>query len=92
MRILPYSFYRIQIWHERRPNTRTTTEPQREIPVTREVDVIVAGAGMAGIAAAMAAESGVAPGALDVKRLQKALIKQGTHLGKEVRLRELGLI
>ena len=46
---------------------------------------------MAGIAAAMAAESGVTPRTLDVKRLQKVLIKQGTDLGKETRLRDLGV-
>ncbi len=34
---------------------KTITEPSREIPVTREVDVIVAGGGPAGIGAAVAA-------------------------------------
>ena len=45
----------------------------------------------AGTAAALSARDGVTPRALDVKELQKTLIKQGVHLGDEARLKELGL-
>jgi len=38
---------------------RVIAEPQREIPAVREVDVMVARAGMDDIAVAMAAEGGV---------------------------------
>ena len=46
----------------------------------------------AGTAAALAAEKGISPKALDVKELQKALLAEGFYLGEDDRLRELGLV
>jgi len=46
----------------------------------------------AGTAAALCANDGLAPRRLDVKKLQKTLIKHGVYLGDEERLKELGLI
>jgi hypothetical protein len=45
----------------------------------------------AGTAAALAASGGVTPKHLDVKKLQRELLKQGFYLGDEQRLTELGL-
>jgi len=45
----------------------------------------------AGLAAAMAARHKVAPRQLDVKELQKALLREGFYLGDEERLAELNL-
>jgi len=45
----------------------------------------------AGTAAAFAAADGISPRDLDVKRLQKELLRQGFYLGGQDRLRELGL-
>ena len=45
-----------------------------------------------GTAAAMAAGQGIAPGDLDVKELQRELLKAGFNLGPEERLHELGLV
>ena len=45
----------------------------------------------AGIAAAMAAAQGIAPGKLDVRQLQEALLKEGFYLGERDRIEELGL-
>ena len=45
----------------------------------------------AGTAAALAVKDGVAPRDLDVKKLQRQLIKQGLPLGDKERLAELGL-
>jgi hypothetical protein len=44
-----------------------------------------------GIAAAMAVKQGVAPRKLDVKALQRTLLKQGYYLGDAQRLAALGL-
>ena len=44
-----------------------------------------------GLAAALCAKKGVTPKGLDVKALQKALLKKGYHLGDRERLREIGL-
>jgi len=44
-----------------------------------------------GTAAAMAAEKGVVPRDINVKELQKKLMKSGILLGPEERLKELGL-
>ena len=44
-----------------------------------------------GIAAALSTKLGVTPKALDVKTLQRELLRQGAHLGDEARLTELGL-
>ncbi len=44
-----------------------------------------------GIAAAMAAAAGVMPKELNVKELQKALLKEGFFLGSEERVKALGL-
>ena len=46
----------------------------------------------AGTAAALAVKDSVAPRDLDVKKLQRQLIKQGLHLGDKERLAELGLV
>ncbi len=46
----------------------------------------------AGTAAALSARGGVTPRALDVKGLQRMLVKQGVHLGDTERLKELGLL
>ncbi len=47
----------------------------------------------AGAAAALAAEAGSTPRAVDVKALQKLLHdKHGVTLGDEKRLRELGIV
>jgi hypothetical protein len=45
----------------------------------------------AGVAAALCARNRVAPRSLDVRTLQRALLKQGVYLGDEQRLRTLGL-
>ena len=45
----------------------------------------------AGIAAALSAADGVVPRKLDVRRLQKTLIRVGCPLGDEKRIKELGL-
>ena len=45
----------------------------------------------AGVAAALCAQSGTEPRALDVPSLQQALLRQRTYLGDENRLRSLGL-
>ena len=45
----------------------------------------------AGVAAAMAVEDGVTPRNLDIKKLQRHLVKQGFNLGNPERLRELGI-
>ena len=45
-----------------------------------------------GIAAALAAKKRVTPKALDVKTLQRTLLRRGYYLGDAARLRELGLI
>jgi len=45
----------------------------------------------AGIAAALATRDGVPPKRLDVKKLQRALLKEGFFLGGEERLKALGL-
>ncbi len=45
-----------------------------------------------GTAAAMAAKSGIEPRAVDVKQLQRKLLKSGFHLGDRARLAELGLV
>jgi len=45
----------------------------------------------AGMAAAMACSDNVKPRDLDVKKLQKALLKEGFYLGDEKRLAKLGL-
>ena len=44
-----------------------------------------------GIAAALAVEKGIAPRALDIGELQRALLDTGFHLGDRKRLVELGL-
>ena len=44
-----------------------------------------------GMAAAMCAGKGVTPRELDVRDLQRRLLKEGFHLGDEERLKELGL-
>jgi len=44
---------------------RTIYEPAREIPVALEGDVVVAGAGLAGSAAALATDSGGSPRMLE---------------------------
>lgn len=44
-----------------------------------------------GTAAAMAAKSGIEPRAIDIKQLQRKLLKAGFHLGDRARLAELGL-
>jgi len=45
-----------------------------------------------GMAAAMAAREGVSPKRIDVKKLQRALLDAGFHLGDRHRLKELGLV
>jgi hypothetical protein len=45
----------------------------------------------AGVAAALAAKSGLSPRQIDVKDVQKMLLKQGVYLGEDLRLKELGL-
>ena len=45
----------------------------------------------AGVAAALPARDGVEPHKLNVRKLQKALLKDGCALGEDDRLRELGL-
>ena len=45
----------------------------------------------AGVAAALAVRRGVAPRRLDVRELQRELLREGFYLGDEGRLRELGL-
>jgi len=60
-------------------------------PGTRERSNMMALGQAAGVAAALCAELGVPPRALDVKRLQRALIEAGYHIGDEARLVELGL-
>ena len=45
----------------------------------------------AGIAAALCAAEGVLPHNLEVKRLQRELVKAGCPLGDDERLKELGL-
>lgn len=45
----------------------------------------------AGAAASLAAETGVAPRELEVRKLQRRLLDQGVYLGDEARLRQLGL-
>lgn len=44
-----------------------------------------------GVAAALAAKSGVTPKKIDIKTLQKILVRQGLYLGDEARLKELGI-
>ena len=44
-----------------------------------------------GTAAALAVREGVSPRQLDVKKLQRELLRQGVYLGDEARLAELGL-
>ena len=45
----------------------------------------------AGTAAAMSIKDGVSPRKLDVKKLQRELLKEGFNMGEEARLAELGL-
>ena len=45
----------------------------------------------AGAAAALAARQGTSPRNLDIRSLQRALLKQGVNLGPEWRLEQLGL-
>ena len=45
----------------------------------------------AGIAAALTAEKGIVPKALDVKELQQKLVQDGFYLGDRDRLKGLGL-
>lgn len=47
------------------------------LPVFANVDVLVAGGGPAGVAAALAVRKGVRPGALDPAELRAALREQG---------------
>jgi hypothetical protein len=47
---------------------------------------------VAGMAAALAVRAGTSVRALDIKTLQRDLLRQGFFLGNEARLRELGLI
>jgi hypothetical protein len=44
-----------------------------------------------GTAAAIAARSGLSPGEIDVRELQRALLDAGFYLGDRKRLAELGL-
>lgn len=44
-----------------------------------------------GTAAALSAKLGATPRSLDVKELQKALVRQGAYIGDEDRLQELGV-
>jgi len=46
----------------------------------------------AGAAAALCARSGTSPRRLDIRTLQRELLRQGAYLGGEARLRELGLM
>ena len=60
-------------------------------PHTRERTNMMALGQATGIAAALAAANGVTPRELDVKELQRTLLRVGYYLGDEERLRELGL-
>lgn len=55
---------------------RFLREEAHEIPVIREVDVVVCGAGPARIGAALAAKGGMSPRELDVLELRKTLREQ----------------
>ena len=52
-----------------------------EITKTFECDVLVVGGGVAGIAAAIACETGVSAKNVPYANLKKALLDQGAYLG-----------
>ena len=54
---------------------RTYTEPSRQIPVADEADVLVCGAGPAGVGAAR----GILPRSVPVADIQTELLKQGVE-------------
>jgi len=78
---------------------KSVEEAARAIPVLEEADVLVAGGGVAGCAAAwaagmagaIAAKAGLNAEDVPIRALQKTLLLQGAHLGTDERLRELGL-
>ena len=59
---------------------REIIEPERKIPVVREVDVVIIGGGPAGFIAAVAVEQKTSLCDLDVSILQKRLLDQGAIL------------
>ena len=63
----------------KRPN-ETITEPARRVPVFRDCDVLVAGGGPSGAAAALAASRGCVPRAVPIAELQALLLCQGAWL------------
>ncbi len=55
------------------------SEPAREIAVVWEYDVIVAGAGPAGVAATIATRNNISPRSVDVKDIQAVLLAAGVE-------------
>jgi NADPH-dependent 2,4-dienoyl-CoA reductase/sulfur reductase-like enzyme len=61
--------------------TKQISEPARKTIVYKEADIVVVGGGVAGVsAAALAVKAGVTPRKVNVKALQKQLLKQGALL------------
>lgn len=58
---------------------RVYSEPQREVPVVEAADVVVCGAGPAGVAAALAARNGCLPQALRWRKIQSAMQEMCRH-------------
>jgi len=56
-------------------------QPRRELPVLHKTDVLVVGAGPAGVAAALAVQDKCLPRQVDVHKLQKILKEQDAYLG-----------
>jgi len=68
--------------------TRSVEEPSRPIPVLDEVDVLVAGGG---VASALAAKAGVPTADVDIRNIQAGLLAQGVNLADAARLKSLNL-
>ena len=79
-RILVSDMHEFERGERGRPDLGTVHESGRDIPVYRQCDVLVVGGGPSGAAAAIAANRGIAPRAVDIAELQSALLGQGVYL------------